>query len=155
HGQEAKPIPAAQWSATDAVVAVSEAAAEALREGCPGDSGKIVVIHNGVHPADPRRGREEVRRGLGLGDAVVAIIVARIDRLKGHDTLLRALALLRDTGVALTLLIAGDGAERERCERLAQELQLGVDRVRFLGFRSDVPDLLAASDFFVLPSLTE
>jgi glycosyltransferase involved in cell wall biosynthesis len=42
-----------------------------------------------------------------------------------------------------------------RLENLAEELGLGPDRVRFLGFRSDVPDLLAASDFFALPSLTE
>src|SRR5204863_7471061 len=55
----------------------------------------------------------------------------------------------------ITLLVAGDGDERERVERRARELALPADRVRFLGFRRDVPRLLAASDFFVLPSRTE
>lgn len=155
HGQEAKPISARQWRAMDAVVAVSQAAAQALRENANTVDEKIAVIHNGVRLADPRQGRKKVRQELGLGDAVVAIIVARIDRLKGHETLLRALARVRDRGTALTLLVAGDGAERANMERLAAELGLGPERIRFLGFRTDVTELLAAADFFVLPSLTE
>jgi glycosyltransferase involved in cell wall biosynthesis len=155
HGQEAKPISGLQWRAMDAVVAVSEAAAQALRQNGAAASEKIAVIHNGVRLADPLQGRKKVRRELGLGDEVVGIIVARIDRLKGHDCLLRALALLRDKGTALTLLVAGDGAERAKIERLAAQLRLGAERIRFLGFRTDVSELLAASDFFALPSLTE
>jgi glycosyltransferase involved in cell wall biosynthesis len=155
HGQEAKPISALQWRSMDAVVAVSEAAAQALRRNGAAASEKIAVIHNGVRLADPLQGRKQIRRDLGLVDEVVAIIVARIDRLKGHEYLLRALAQVRDAGTALTLLVAGDGAERANMERLAGELQLGAGHVRFLGFRADVTELLAASDFFVLPSLTE
>jgi glycosyltransferase involved in cell wall biosynthesis len=79
------------------------------------------------------------------------VIVARLDRLKGHDVLLKALAWMKEDA---ELLIVGDGPERGALEVLAAEL--GVqDRVRFAGFRKDVPDLLAASDFFVLPSRTE
>ena len=47
--------------------------------------------------------------------------------------------------------IAGDGPAREDCERLARELGI-EDRVRFLGQRRDLPELLAASDLVMIPS---
>ena len=140
---------------TDAVVAVSEAAAVALKRSRPDCADKITVIPNGVESAKPLRSRREVRASLGLGDELVGVIVARVDNAKGHSTLLRALALLQEQDIRLTMLVVGDGPERSRVESLAQHLELGCDRVRFLGFRSDVSDLLGAADLFVLPSLTE
>jgi glycosyltransferase involved in cell wall biosynthesis len=53
------------------------------------------------------------------------------------------------------MLAVGDGPERPRIEKLAQEAGLGPDRLRFLGFRTDIADLLGAADFFVLPSRAE
>jgi glycosyltransferase involved in cell wall biosynthesis len=96
-----------------------------------------------------------VRAELCLGDEMTGIIVARVDRMKGHECLLRALGRLRDAGLRLTLLVAGDGPERSNLETVAGQLRLGPEWVRFLGFRSDVSDLLCAADFFVLPSFTE
>ena len=52
------------------------------------------------------------------------------------------------------LWIAGEGADRESLERISRRLGL-ADRVRFLGRRTDSPDLLAACDVFVLPSRRE
>ncbi|HEY3283630.1 MAG TPA: glycosyltransferase [Armatimonadota bacterium] len=157
HGQEEiNPLPSeAKLRRTDAIVAVSEAAGAAMRAKRPGCAGKLRVVHNGVDPAPPRKSRTEVREELGLTDEVVALQVARVDALKGHDTLLRSLGELASRGVRLVALVVGDGPERARLSALAQELGLGERQVRFLGFRSDVPDLLAASDLFVLPSLTE
>jgi glycosyltransferase involved in cell wall biosynthesis len=57
--------------------------------------------------------------------------------------------------VPLTLLIAGDGEERDRLRSRARNLGLDPARIRFLGHRDDVPDLLGACDLFVLPSHTE
>lgn len=145
-----------EWRLTDAIVTVSGAVAGRMDNRRLGP--KITTIHNGVEIPAPGRPRAAIRAELGLPtERVVGIIAARIDHLKGHDTLLRALALLREREMRpdLTVLIAGDGAERASREALARELGLGPDEVRFLGFRSDVADLLAASDFFVLPSLTE
>jgi glycosyltransferase involved in cell wall biosynthesis len=51
-------------------------------------------------------------------------------------------------------LLAGEGAERPRLEARARSLGV-ADRVHFLGHRDDVPELLAACDLFVLPSLYE
>lgn len=155
HGQGAKRISGLHWRCTDAVVAVSEAAAEAMRERYPNRTDKITVILNGVQITGASQSRDEIRAALGLGGAVVGIIVARIDPLKGHDCLLRALATLRDQGTRATLLVAGDGPEREKIQDLALQLGLTGHEIRFLGFRNDVLDLLSASDFFVLPSHTE
>lgn len=142
-----------EWRRTDAVVSVSAGAVEQLPEAVP--SRRVTVIRNGVVPTPPSRPRAALRRELGLDDGLVGIMVARLDGLKGHDTLVRALARVRDLGRRVTLLVAGDGAERPRIETLARELALGPGWVRFLGFRTDVADLLAASDFFLLPSVTE
>ena len=156
HGRglrEARIPSASEWHGTDAVISVSAGAVEQLPAEVPGS--RVCVIRNGVVPSPAARDREAVRRELGLDNRPVGIIVARVDGLKGHETLLRALPQLRDAGHQLTVLIAGDGAERANLETLARELALGPEQVRFLGFRSDVPDLLAASDFFLLPSRTE
>ena len=84
--------------------------------------------------------------------ARVIIVVAKLFAQKGHTVLLEALAstpLRPDDAV----LFVGDGPERGRLEQLAE--QRGLAAVRFLGNRPDVPQLLAASDLFVLPSLWE
>ena len=139
------------WAGVNAVVPVSEAVAQEMRPDVP--AGRLRVILNGVEHAPAKRSRAEVRAELGLTDELTGIIVARIDHLKGHSDLIAAWAKLRETGLAPTLLVAGDGANRAEIEQQARDKNL--DTIRFLGFRSDVPDLLEAADFFVLPSLTE
>jgi glycosyltransferase involved in cell wall biosynthesis len=68
--------------------------------------------------------------------------------------LLAALARLAEEGLRPALWIAGQGPARPALEKLARELRL-EDRVRFLGQRSDVADLLSACDVFILPSRHE
>ena len=144
---------AAEWRQTDAIAAVSEAVAGDMRRSVPPE--RLTVIRNGIEAPPQGRSRASIRTELGLNGSFMGIIVARIDHLKGHDTLLHACAQLRHEGIPLTLLIVGDGTERENRMRLSKELGFSPEQVRFLGFRSDVSALLAASDFFVLPSLTE
>lgn len=83
-------------------------------------------------------------------DAPLALALGRLHHNKGFDTLLEALA--RTDGVYLWL--AGDGPERAALERQAHKLRLD-GRVRFLGWRDDVPALLATADFLVVPSRHE
>jgi glycosyltransferase involved in cell wall biosynthesis len=78
------------------------------------------------------------------------LTLGRLHPNKAFDVLLQALVRLPDA----YLWIAGDGPLRESLEALAQ--RLGVKpRVRFLGWRDDVPALLAACDVFVCPSRHE
>lgn len=156
HSQRAQQPPSAyEVQRTDAVVAVSTAAKTTLEESWPGFRGKVTVIHNGIQPQSPAIGRDQVRRDLGADpNEVIGLMVARIDDLKGHADLLTALALPALHDLPFKIWIAGDGENRAAMEARAAEL--GVSgRVRFLGFRSEVTDLLAASDYFVLPSLLE
>jgi glycosyltransferase involved in cell wall biosynthesis len=92
-----------------------------------------------------------------IGGAEAGIVIGTIASLtskKGHEFLLRAVATLRDRGVASTLVLAGDGPERPRLEALTQQLGL-AGRVHFLGAVPQAADVLAAIDVFVLPSLVE
>ncbi|HEX6924635.1 MAG TPA: glycosyltransferase [Longimicrobiaceae bacterium] len=121
---------------------------------------RITVIERGRDPQrlgqpDETR-RQRVRRALGIDPAIPLLInVGRHEYPKGQPVLLRAMAILRERHADAVLLIAGrDGHMTRELERLHQELRLG-GRVRFLGHRTDVPDLLAASDLFVFPSLYE
>jgi glycosyltransferase involved in cell wall biosynthesis len=111
---------------------------------------KMDVIHNAVDSAAfARRPDPDLRRGLA-GEQPLVLVVARLAPQKGHRHLLAAAAEVPDAVFAL----AGDGPERPALEELAD--RLGVrNRIRFLGERSDVADLLAACDLFVLPSLFE
>jgi len=143
-----------EWLLTDAVVAVSRDTAR--KSGAAPFIGEILVFHNGIDITAPKRSRAEVRAELGLAeDTVVGLNVAGFVPVKAHDVLVRAAARLRDAGGRATMLLAGDGPERAAMEKLAASLELGPEFVRFLGFRSDVTDLLGAVDFFVLASRDE
>lgn len=114
-------------------------------------------IYYGVDPdgLQASRSRAEVRAELGVGeDTPLLVCVGRLAPQKDHPTLLAALVQLPPE---VTLLVVGDdpfGDGRARLQAEAQRLGLG-ERARFLGIRHDVPDLLVASDLFVLPSLWE
>jgi glycosyltransferase involved in cell wall biosynthesis len=118
---------------------------------------KIVAIPNGV--AEAPRNRDvrvhELRRQLGAADGELVILsMARLAEDKGLEYLIEAATLLPQTERRIHVIIAGDGPDRGRLEQLAGSLGI-MDRVKFLGFRRDVGDLLAASDLVVLPSLRE
>jgi glycosyltransferase involved in cell wall biosynthesis len=139
-------------------IAVSEDVKSAIQEYIGGISDdKIAVIVNSVDLTRYQAAvdRLAIRRQLGLeqGDRVMAV-VATFKRQKGHRYLIDAASLVVPQFPNLRILFIGDGELRE--ELLAQTRALGLERsIRFLGTRQDVPDLLAASDCFVLPSLWE
>ena len=155
HGEtHARRGTALEWRLVKGVAVVSHAALQTLRLPC--DPRKFRVIHNGIATAsDTSELREATRAELALGNRVVGVIVARLNGRKGHATLLKSVALLRDSDVTPLILVVGDGPEGEALERQAQQLGLGPSQVRFLGARSDVDRILSAADFFVLPSDTE
>ncbi len=128
--------------------------------------GRVRVIHNPIDldRFDPGRadGRA-VRAELGIAaDTVVLTVVGHVSPIKGQDKAIAILADLVAAGCDVALLLAGsvkfaspgarldNSAFGERLPRLASELEV-ADRVRFLGERSDVPNLLAASDVLLMP----
>ncbi len=120
---------------------------------------KAVVVHNGIALArftNPDRGAAaRIRAGLALPPGTVLFgSVGRLNEAKQQQLLLQALRALLDAAVPAALVIVGDGELRATLEGECRRLQLGA-AVQLLGARSDVPELLAAMDVFVLCSRTE
>lgn len=142
----------------DRVVAVGECVRRALNdnEGLP--SQRIDVTYNGIELAryDPSRPqRERLRQQFHFASEDVVIIqVARLNRLKDHPTVVRAMAQLLQSCPTARLVLVGDGEERAAIEALVQTLNL-TGHVRFLGVRNDVLDLLQMADLFLLSSISE
>jgi sugar transferase (PEP-CTERM/EpsH1 system associated) len=109
---------------------------------------RLLTIANGVQvpPQAPRRS--------GDGGALRFISVGRLAAVKNYGLMLRAFAPLVARIPGATLTLVGDGPERAALEKIAADLRLGAS-VRFLGFRSDIDELLAQADVFVLSSLSE
>jgi glycosyltransferase involved in cell wall biosynthesis len=102
----------------------------------------------------------EARARIGLPtDNFVVLVMANLAPHKGQATAIRAVHALRARGVPVECWLAGeDRSGAGACERSLRSLcaELGLhDGVRFLGFRSDGPDLLRAADAFVLASTHE
>jgi L-malate glycosyltransferase len=124
---------------------------------------KMEVIRNGISLAHFTPGpRSAVRQALGLpADAPLITVVSRLNPLKGVEFFLEAAAAIAARRPEVRFLVVGDSepspsqtAYRASLEDLAIRNGL-AGRVIFTGFRSDVPQLLAASTVSVLPSLSE
>jgi glycosyltransferase involved in cell wall biosynthesis len=120
----------------------------------PGPTERLVVIHNGVD-LPPRRAAEvrgDARADLGIDTSALAgVYLGSLDPHKDALTAARAAVEARNDGAPVVLLVAGDGPQRAELERLASV----SEAVRLLGYRRDVERVLAAGDFFVLPSQRE
>lgn len=119
-----------------------------------------VLYYPVMHPSisNPISIRHSLRSELNTPEnAVVIIQVSRLERWKGHSLLLSALGQLRDRDDWI-VWIAG-GVQRPQEAEYLQELKeqaekLGiVERIRFLGQRSDVSQLLAAADIHCQPNM--
>ena len=105
-------------------------------------------------PLDLEAWTHERAEGEGEAAPVLAMVANMHLPDKGHGDLLAAVALLRERGRRLKVLLVGDGAERPRIEQRAAQLGL-TDSVRFLSRRDDVPRILARLDLLCLPSWAE
>ena len=141
-----------------AVVAVSSAVARRLEETGAARPEAIHVIHNGVElerfrGADLSRRREEFRRALGVGpDDSLVLLPAVLREGKGHEVLLEALPEIKSRVPRARVAFAGGGDLERGVRALAAR---HGDAVMFLGQRDDMPELFAACDLVVLPSLAE
>jgi glycosyltransferase involved in cell wall biosynthesis len=135
---------------TDAVIAVSDTAAQQILKGnFPAE--KVAVVRSSIDTRffEPFDGaRTQMRNHLGLKeDGFIIAGMGRLVKGKGYEVLLKSLAELAPSDRP-TLLLAGDGGERQKLEDLATELGI-AQQVKFLGFQSDVRPILWASDIFV------
>jgi glycosyltransferase involved in cell wall biosynthesis len=142
----------------DRYIAVSDANSRYLigQKGIP--EKKVSVIQNGCsfERVDPSRAHSEgIRESLGFSKSdLVLLVMARLEPQKGHRILLQALSLLRAEFPSIRLICLGTGALKDELTKTARDLGL-ENIVRFVGFRSNVGDWLAAVDIGVLPSFYE
>jgi glycosyltransferase involved in cell wall biosynthesis len=129
-------------------VACGPGVAEALREhGCE----PLATVPNAVGPAPPPADRGELERAWGIPPGTrLVLAVGRLVEQKNHALAIEALAGIPNA----VLVIAGDGPQRRKLERIAAELDV-ADRLVLAGVRTDARALMGAADAVVLPSRWE
>ncbi len=163
HGVEAwsRPSRLQRWAIerADLVLAVSRHTRAKILDWSRLEPERVRVAPNTVADDYGPGGVEDVRRALGLDGKQVVLTVGRLaatERYKGQDRVISTLPALVSAGRDVVYLIAGDGEDSARLERLAAERGV-ADRVRFLGRveRDQLPGLYRAADVFVLASTGE
>jgi glycosyltransferase involved in cell wall biosynthesis len=146
---------AAALEAADAITALGPAMQARIRQLWSVES---TIIPNGVHPARfAQLNRYEARDLIGVKDnGAIIIYIGALRSIKGVEYLLKAMKTITERDPTVSLLIIGEGVERQKLEGLARNLGL-EGAVQFIGrvANEDIPHYLSASDLFVLPSLSE
>jgi len=143
-------------------ITVSRDLKDWLRESVGVPVNKVTQIYNGVDQTRfcPRSGDKPDLAPAGFlrKDKVVTGTVGRLAAVKDQANLIQAFNRLLsrhpENRDLLRLVIAGDGPERGRLEKLVEDLWI-QDCVWITGDRDDIPDVLKLFDIFVLPSLGE
>lgn len=121
------------------------------------NDGKVLVIKNGVDIDKYRynpKVRQDKRIELGINDEIVIGNVGRFAIQKNHIFLLDVFAEIKKLEPQSVLMLAGTGELMDSIKDKAKDLGIEKD-VKFLGFRSDVNELIQAMDLFLMPSLYE
>lgn len=135
------------------VIVNSKSAKDSVQRREKFASEKVAVVSNGINleSFSAKRSKEEIRKNLNLDLQVPIIIsVARLHREKGMD-FLPEIAAKVNQGI---FLVVGEGIERRNMEHKIRKIGL-QKRFKFLGWRQDIPELLKASDIFLMPSREE
>ncbi len=132
---------------TDKIICVSEFDKELALKFKVADENKLVVIHNGIDPTEFIRISRNYHKS---SNEVIVTFVGRLAPPKDLFLLIDAVKLVPE----VKLQIVGDGELRVKVERYILKNFLS-DRVILLGERFDIPEILAQSDIFVLPSKWE
>ena len=134
---------------TSKIICVSKHDRELALRFQVGKPEQLVTVHNGMDPSPLLAARGHcIRSELGLGRAPVITFVGRLAPPKDPLTLLHACRMLPGN---FRVLLVGEGELRDSVTDYAQRNGL-VSKVLLTGERDDIPEILAASDIFVLPS---
>ena len=149
----------------DGIIGVSQFVAQSvIAQGYP--SAKVHYVHNSIDVSDWNYSTDgsAVRREFGVApDVPLLTLISRVVPSKGHEQLLKAVAMVKAKVPCFKVLIVGDddpGVLQEgysyiaELRKLTHELGLS-EHVIFSGYRADVQQILAASDLYTLPASDE
>lgn len=141
------------------VIAVSQHTADHMLAAENAPAEKLHVVLNGIDFARVKLSegfdRQRVRKEFADEHTHLLLIAARLHPEKGYEYLFQAMTDLKQRfSGKVKLLVAGVGPFLPRYQEMVRSLGCD-DVVSFLGFRKDLPDLMAAVDLFVLPSVAE
>ena len=154
-GSWAAPLMRVAYRKADAVIAISGAVKNWLREDLGVDDEKIGVIHYGIEPES----FNSLNNGIETYKHVEGLVVGSIGRLepgKGFDCLIRAMRIVHKQIPGASLLIAGHDplGYGKKLEELITELELN-EQVRLIGFQKDVSTFLNTINVFAFASRSE
>lgn len=115
------------------------------------------VINNSINASlytYSEKTKNRVKTVLGLEDKFVMSHIGRFNKQKNHDFLIEIFKIVHNKMPNSILLLIGEGELRNKIEQKVADFGLS-DCVIFMGVRSDIPELLQATDVFVFPSLYE
>jgi len=147
----------------DRILAISEVIHRNVLHTLPVSADRVLTLHDAI---DSRRfspdygDRSKIRREFGYDESITVVgFVGRFSPGKGHEELLQAAASLKDRFPSVRYLVVGEpshGEEQyaERIHALVRKLKI-EPIVRFAGFRTDIPDVMASFDLFAFPSHAE
>lgn len=116
---------------------------------------RVTTILNCVEVLPPAKITTSLKREIDLDEGIKIIgNISALRKQKNHVTLIKAMTYVTAEHPNVALVIAGEGEEGQQLKELADQLLLSR-YIYFLGYRSDVSNLLQQFDLFVLPSLYE
>ena len=154
------------WSMTklsQRIFCISQAIAQQYREWSYGACTNVETLYIGTQLITPSYAREDARKLLQLPcDRTIITNISAIEHIKGIDTILQAVALLRQREIEVVFAhIGGLRSNTQEQQQYADSLKQMVvdldikDNVVWLGRRSDVHDILPMADLYVHPSRSE
>lgn len=146
---------AVTYYSTD-IIGCSKEAGEYLA-GKSGFSKKGIVLNNGIDAKTyefTAEKRDSIRQQLGINNKTVIGHIGQMYYVKNHTFLIDIFNAFQKKNENSVLLLISDGPDREKIQNKVDSLGL-TDKVKFLGFRNDIPDLMSAMDCFVFPSIHE
>ena len=148
---------AARW--TDILVTINNEDKKRAENFKLRNGGQVKLMHGvGIDPKKYQLNefdKLEYRKRLGLNDDdFVILMLAELNKNKNHIQLIKAVNLLKDKYPKIKVLCAGKGELKEKLENIVKKLNLN-NNIKFLGFRTDVKELITTSDCITLFSRRE
>lgn len=160
HGRANKKCNRVIWGMNDAIITISEDARREILKWNHINEEKVRVIYNGIeinkfHFSNKQCSVIEIRKELNLQkDTYIIGIVARLAIEKDHKTLIKAFRNIVNSNINAELVIVGGGSCERDLKNIAKKENI-MGRVKFLGFRDNIPKILTIFDVFVLSSVME